>query len=420
MTTILYYSATEAVLRTVAEAAAILQDRYDDAPQIRMFALFSLGDAEVKEQYLRAAAGADLVVIHRGGGDDSVPFPDEFAEVTEATPVVMAPRVGPVEVLHRSVEVAELDDLHDYLHYGGLENTVGFFERLMARFLGVPTSWSPPVELPWEGVYHPRLDGLATLQEYYARVHDPDRWTAAIWFSRTQAVSGNVEAIDALIAEIEAQGGNALPVFLVLIADADRGNLGYQELIDQWHIRGGRPLVDVLINTMGMPFGFERRFTVEPRPDADDALGRLGVPVLKAMMSSISEEDWRDSARGLSPLDLATGHVYPEFSGNLTGTIIAFRDDTLYDPVTEATRPGIAPSPSASTGSSRWRATGRGCGPRRWRSAAWRSCCTTTRRGTTRLPPRRDSTPPNRPCACCGGCARPGTRSVTYRTTRPP
>lgn len=101
MTTILYYSATEAVLRTVAEAAAILQDRYDDAPQIRMFALFSLGDAEVKEQYLRAAAGADLVVIHRGGGDDSVPFPDEFAQVTEATPVVMAPRVGPVEVLHR-------------------------------------------------------------------------------------------------------------------------------------------------------------------------------------------------------------------------------------------------------------------------------------------------------------------------------
>lgn len=336
MTTILYYATSDALLRTVAEAAAILHDRYDDAPQIRMFALVHLDDPEAKEHYLRAAAEADIAVIHRGGGDDRVPFPEEFAAVTGSIPVVMAPRSGPVEVLHRTVDAEELVDLRAYLDYGGLDNTVSLLERLMARFGGASMSWSPPVEVPWEGVYHPRLGGFGTIDEYFAKVHDPHRWTAAIWLHRSHAVTGNVEVVDALVAEIEAQGGNALPIFLILIHDEERHNLGYQELIDQWLLRDGVPVADVLINLMIMPFGFERRFKAEPRPDVDDGLARLGIPVLKAVLSSIDEEEWHDSARGLSPLNLVTQYVYPEFAGNLTGTIVGFRDDSLYDPITDS------------------------------------------------------------------------------------
>ena len=55
-----------------------------------------------------------------------------------------------------------------------------------------------------------------------------------------------------------------------------------------------------------------------------EALQYLNVPVLQAINSVGTYEEWKESARGLGPLDTAMNVVIPEFDGRITSTVVSF------------------------------------------------------------------------------------------------
>jgi hypothetical protein len=88
----------------------------------------------------------------------------------------------------------------------------------------------------------------------------------------------------------------------------------------------GQLLVDVVISTILCYGGVN--------PDGATAAGwnvaaleTLGVPVLQAISSSMSEAEWQLSQRGLRPLDVAMNVALPEFDGRIITVPISFKGE---------------------------------------------------------------------------------------------
>jgi cobaltochelatase CobN len=70
---------------------------------------------------------------------------------------------------------------------------------------------------------------------------------------------------------------------------------------------------------------------------------QLNVPVLQMLSSSRSRESWRNSSRGLDPLDLSLQVVMPELDGRLTTRPCAFREQQMTAPEMGAAVPSQVP-----------------------------------------------------------------------------
>ena len=70
---------------------------------------------------------------------------------------------------------------------------------------------------------------------------------------------------------------------------------------------------------------------------------QLNVPVLQMLSSSRSRESWRNSSRGLDPLDLSLQVVMPELDGRLTTRPCAFREQQMTAPDMGAAVPSQVP-----------------------------------------------------------------------------
>ena len=108
---------------------------------------------------------------------------------------------------------AEVDSVFSYLMGGGVENIKNLLFFLSDTYLG--TSYGPeaPAPAPWEGIYSPEEDGLLDPDAFIGRHFIPGRPAVGLLFYRAHWMSGNLQAVDALIERLDGLGANVLPVF---------------------------------------------------------------------------------------------------------------------------------------------------------------------------------------------------------------
>ncbi len=208
-----------------------------------------------------------------------------------------------------------------YLQFGGPENVEQLLRFLSDHLLATGFGFDRPAEQPRHGVYLPGR-GVATLEAWRAQC-DPARPTVGILFYRSHLQSGNTDFVDALVAECDRQGLNALPVFAYSLKDNDDGDL---PAALRYFLQDGRPIVDVLVTTMSFAMGTFVTDGPTPSGWSVEALTRLDVPVLQAINASMSRALWEASPRGLGPLDTAMNVAIPEFDGRIITVPISFKE----------------------------------------------------------------------------------------------
>ncbi|MDW8293195.1 MAG: cobaltochelatase subunit CobN [Anaerolineae bacterium] len=109
------------------------------------------------------------------------------------------------------------------------------------HYFATSYGFSSPRAQPRQGFYHPALGGLCSLAEWQAQA-DPERPAIGVMFYRAHYLSSNTAFLDALVHEIEAQGGSALPFFV-------SGRNGLAKMIRDHGLGVSQPL-DVLISTV--------------------------------------------------------------------------------------------------------------------------------------------------------------------------
>src|SRR5450830_930889 len=285
--------------------SALLQGELAEADIIVLRILGRLGSVAGFAELLRhaQAQGRHLIALSGTGEPDA-----ELAAVSTV----------PADILRQALA---------YFHGGGSVNLAQFLRFVSDRLLLTGFTYEATVALPEHGIYHPDLEQNASLDDWLRlrASHSGQRKpSVGIIFYRAHWISGNTRFIDALIAALEQRGIAVLPVFTASLRNSAADSALPAAL--QYFSAGEQGAhVDVLINTTSFAMGEITPGAPTPAGWSVSALERLNVPVLQAMTSGMTLQQWQQSSRGMNPLDAAMNVVLPEFDGRIISVPLSFK-----------------------------------------------------------------------------------------------
>jgi cobaltochelatase CobN len=320
---IVLLTVADSELACFASAAAVLGD---GAPSIRLANLLQLKHPYSVDLYVeKVIAHARFACVVLLGGKAYWPYGiDEIARVArekgiafaaiadgrEADPTLDAASTLPAETCER---------LRDYLRQGGVANAISFLRsaaRLIGHDIGLPDN---PVPVADAGLYLKGAD-RASLGDVRARwiAGQP---TALLVFYRALTVAGTLDAVDAIVEALQDRGMNVAAVYVRALREP---------FAIDW-LRGLIPEIapDMILNATS----FAASSPGEQR--IGSILEDADCPILQTIFAGVAETDWRESARGLGPRDLAMNVALPEVDGRLFTRAIAFKASERFDVRTE-------------------------------------------------------------------------------------
>ncbi len=297
----------------------------------------SLATKEAAERYLdRELPAARVVILRLLGGKRA--FEPGFEQLVgecaaRGVPLIAIPGDQAPDVdLHAActAEPAVVKAVFDYLLAGGVANLANLLRYLSDQYLGTTLGAEPPTDVPWEGVYHPDCIAGLSPDEYLAARRREDRAIVGVLFYRAHWMSRNLSFVDALIGRLEAAGCTPLPIFCYSLKGGPDGvpAVFRDYLLDP----DGNARVDAVVNTLSFSMGqVEVKGVSVASGWSVEALDRLDVPVIQAIVSTSTEAQWAASAAGLSPIDTAMNVAMPEFDGRIIGVPISFKEEAAED-----------------------------------------------------------------------------------------
>ncbi|MCW4017812.1 MAG: cobaltochelatase subunit CobN [Candidatus Bathyarchaeota archaeon] len=292
-----------------------VNQRFGDVITARLWSGGDFGNGDIKnfeniDQFIQFAKTSDVTIIHLFS---SRPEFDPIVSLLKSFNVKLFVICSGSQILLDSTnEQKDCQNIYGYLKYGGKKNFENLLLFLLNRFVADSYAVAPPVLPVREGIYHPDFEYTPTLNEYMQKRVQPDKLTVGIWFHQSHIQSEDTDFVDSLIREIEQQDANVLPVFFSNYKEGSEESHGLACLIENYFLKEGKPTVDVVISALFFSFCMSQEGS-----KVSSALARLGVPVLKAVLTCNSFEDWRDTIQGLSVTDIPSQVALPEFDGFL-------------------------------------------------------------------------------------------------------
>jgi cobaltochelatase CobN len=300
-----------------------------------------LVDPTCLEDFIQFAQGSHALITHLMGGKKGFAGFDRVVSTMRdmRIPVFASDVQNDPEVVTAStLDKADYQKIYKYIAYGGLKNYENLLLFLANRFTCGTYEINPPKQMPLEGIYHPQLGQVLTLTEYMEKKYSPEKPTVGVLFHHDPVKSGDVTLANSLIDSIERQGANAILLFFSVNNVAAK-NLRW--VVNNFFMLDGKPLVDVVISTLAHSLA---AFMPSSEP-VDNLFKELGVPVLKAIATYNTFEEWRDSLLGLNFSEVAWNVAMPEFDGMIITVPIAARWISETDPMTGAKITSYKPIP---------------------------------------------------------------------------
>ena len=217
----------------------------------------------------------------------------------------------------------------------GFANQRGLIQLAMS-YAGVPDIAVPDPQPSLDaGYYYPDGDAGLVFPSWDAfdtwrtanGKRRPDGPRVAVGFYKSTYYAGDTELLDAVIAEVEAQGAEAIPVFGYPSA------LAFESLLIDAE---GAARADVALAFLFRFADFE----------ASKSLEKLDIPVVSLIsLYGRSEEEWRTSDQGLTMFEGTFQVMVPELAGLVAPTVVGSQE-RITDPDTGLTivmRRAIAP-----------------------------------------------------------------------------
>lgn len=281
--------------------AAAWQRDADALPTLRLASLKKLRHPMSVDLYVeKVVAKAKVVIVRCLGGLDYWRYGlERIADAARDNGVLFAALPGDDRpdarlALASTASAAQLDLLDRFFREGGAEN-LGNALRFVG---GLPHKQPTPVG---------PLAVLGNAQD--------DRPTALIVFYRANLMAGDMAPIEALMTALDKQGLAPLAVAVSSLKD---------------------PAIDApltaLIATRKPAIILNTTAFSAMRDNDTTILDQADVPVLQVVLSGSGRAAWSDSARGLSPSDLAMNVVLPELDGRLLTRAISFKEEAPVDP----------------------------------------------------------------------------------------
>ncbi|MCW4019584.1 MAG: cobaltochelatase subunit CobN [Candidatus Bathyarchaeota archaeon] len=300
----------------LVSAVKSVGQRFGNIVNVRVQTGVASQDFVNMEDFIQFAKKSHVAIVHLMG---TFPDYDTFVSALKNSNVptlVISPNKDQPSVC--TVEPEDKQKISKYLRYGGKKNFENLLLYLANRFTGSNYEVFPPENIQWEGIYHPDFDKLLTLDEYAKKKLAAQKPTVGVLFHTTQFQGENTSFVDSLITAIEGHGAN-------VIAVSFSSKLNWA--IDTFFKKDGKPVIDAVVSALCFSL-------TSSNTDALEALNKLRVPVIKAILTVNSFENWRDTEQGLSFIDIPASVVMPEFDGFLITVPMAAMDSAEINPLT--------------------------------------------------------------------------------------
>jgi cobaltochelatase CobN len=299
---------------TLSLLASVVPRLGDGFPSLRLANVTYLRQPASVDFYLDdVLQHARVVVVDHLGGESYWPYGiEQVVALAQRKRQTLAMFSGDLQedpnLLARSTASAELcHRLWRYLREGGPQNAEAFLRCIAYREFGWGREPEPPRVLPAASLYHPERD-TPSLADWQARWRD-DAPVVAILFYRAHLQAANTAVFDALIAALEAQGLNPLPLAITSLKDAMSRDV-VQSLCAQHDVA-------LVLNTTA--FAASAIDDPEPLALAGDA------PVFQVILSGGNRDDWLKDNHGLNSRDIAMHVALPEVDGRIITRAISFK-----------------------------------------------------------------------------------------------
>lgn len=220
---------------------------------------------------------------------------------------------------HSDEDYLKVRTLLDLGGEANLESLIKWVEREIggAESVDVPD----PVIYRTDGICHPDWPEETDIGEYISSL-DPSKPTVGVMAHQISIVKGRIEPVHDLVRSLEGRGANVIPVFCVSSPNKLTGALGSEDVVKKYFMAGDTPLVDSVVMAMG--FSQINMNNVDGNPDARNFFLDLGVPVIQAQSIFRSVQKWRDDIIGMSPSEIGTSVIWPEYDGQIISVPLSF------------------------------------------------------------------------------------------------
>ena len=329
---LLVLTAADTEIASLAAAHAELGELF---PSLRLANLMHLSHNASVDLYCEATVShAKLVVVRLLGGRSYWSYGvEQLVETckTHGIPLALLPGDDQPDPELAGLCTVAPDTAHrlwQYLVHGGPQN-IRHFLAYAATTIGRRFEWGEPVVLARAGLYWPETTPSAV--DDLRGQWRADAPVAAVVFYRALLQSGNLSAVDALVAALQASGVNPLPIFCSSLKEPISAGIVEQLLRDA--------NAELVLNTTGFavssPSG-ERKCS---------PLEGTGAPILQVVFSGSNETQWRDGTQGLHARDIAMNVALPEVDGRVLSRAVSFKDEARFDKATQCQIVAYKPIP---------------------------------------------------------------------------
>ncbi|MDK2940605.1 MAG: cobaltochelatase CobN [Acetobacterium sp.] len=228
----------------------------------------------------------------------------------------------------------EHGEIQKYALDTSTENCLNLIKYLGAYYGSLNIAYSEPRHSSWEGIYCPgqKLNAEASkksskeqsIETALKEARASQKPVVGILMYSKLVQENNLEHIDALIAEVRKQGAHPLAVYSSSAPNPAIGCLGFQWVVDHIFTTAGIANVDVIINTMSHSQSILSDPGDGTKTVEKSIYQAIDVPVIKALTTFQSYENWCDNLRGIDAMSFPGSVYYPEFDGQIMSFTIAY------------------------------------------------------------------------------------------------
>lgn len=328
-------------LASLVEAAKQL-----DFVKLRVWSMKEVEDEARETECLQALKDSDVLFLYPSRNLTWEKMESRIKEIAGDIPTVCLgtdPSFWTISSVDKKIVAA----CQQYLTMGGVENLTRMLKFIGKKILGLDLEIEAPVELPWEGIYHPRAEAcFNNLEEYLKWYKSKHKTWIGLLFYRSYWVNDNLEVEKALIREFENQGANVLAVFSHSAGTTEFGSKPTFEVISDFFLdRQGKSVIDALVNLQ--MFLVSTSSSREPTEGLDKAISlmsRLNIPVFRPVMSYYKTRvEWEKDLHGLGD-SIGWSVALPEFEGMIEPIMVATTEKRM-DQTTGVTLERYLPIP---------------------------------------------------------------------------
>lgn len=186
-----------------------------------------------------------------------------------------------------------------------------------------------PEEVPWHGIYHPKLGVCHSTREYLEHYPYSNRPLIGILFYRSDWLYDRTVLVDRLVEKLEANGLGVIPVFTYGFRDTRLNIPGSEDSIREFFLPDGKPIIEVLVNLTSffiLDHGRSSEWAIKGYQVVHgiELLKKLGVPVIQALISySKTPEEWLRDPHGVDYMTIVYRIAMPEVDGVIEPLMIA-------------------------------------------------------------------------------------------------